>query len=84
MNRIKCILSACVILSISTSTFAAKSVTSDEGLTKIGVVSVRSASTLDDLENKVADKASKAGASAYRIISAHGNNSLHGVAVIYR
>ncbi|MEI7340757.1 YdgH/BhsA/McbA-like domain containing protein [Pectobacterium brasiliense] len=84
MNRIKCILSACVILSISTSAFAAKSVTSDEGLTEIGVVSVRSASTLDDLENKVADKANKAGASAYRIISAHGDNRLHGVAVIYR
>ncbi|MCL6333527.1 DUF1471 domain-containing protein [Pectobacterium carotovorum subsp. carotovorum] len=84
MKYIKYILAACAICTVSTSVFAAKSVSSGEGLTKMGVVSVRGASTLDSLENKISEKAGKAGASAYRIISAQGNDSLNGVAVIYR
>lgn len=84
MKCFRFILSSCAICIMSTSAFAARSVSSGEGLTKIGFVSVNGASTLDNLENKIEDKANKSGASAYRIVSALGDNRLSGVAVIYR
>ncbi|MFH2395316.1 YdgH/BhsA/McbA-like domain containing protein [Raoultella ornithinolytica] len=84
MKYIKYLFAVCAICTVSTSVFAAKSVKSGQGLTKIGVVSVRGAPTLDSLENKISEKARETGASAYRIISAQGNDSLNGVAVIYR
>lgn len=84
MLSLKNVLIACAFYTISAHSFAAKSVDSGEGLTKIGVVSVHGALTLDSLEKKISAKAKKAGASSYRIISAQGDNNLHGVAAIYR
>ncbi|EHW9320698.1 DUF1471 domain-containing protein, partial [Salmonella enterica subsp. enterica serovar Umbilo] len=40
--------------------------------------------TLDGLEAKLAEKAAAAGASAYNITSAVGNDKMSGTAVIYK
>ena len=54
------------------------------GKEKIGVVSASNALTLDELSDALSQKADKQGASAYKILSATGNNRLHGVAEIYK
>lgn len=66
--------------------FAAKEVNNAQGLVKIGTVSDSSSNalSLSDLNENLSMKADKAGASAYRIIAAGGNNSYYGVAEIYR
>ncbi|CAI0714624.1 Multiple stress resistance protein BhsA precursor [Serratia grimesii] len=84
MKTIKYVMAAFILAAVSTSSFAANSVNSGEGLTKIGVVSAGGALTLSSLENKLAKKADQAGASSYRIIAASGGDKLHGVAVIYQ
>ncbi|MEF3107646.1 DUF1471 domain-containing protein [Raoultella sp. WB_B2P2-3] len=63
---------------------AAQQVSNVSGKEKIGVVSASRALTLDELSAELNRKADKAGATAYRIISADGNNYLHGVAEIYK
>ncbi|PXV26627.1 hypothetical protein AIN29_24395, partial [Salmonella enterica subsp. enterica serovar Newport] len=55
-----------------------------QNLHKIGVVSADGATTLDGLEAKLAEKAAAAGASAYNITSAVGNDKMSGTAVIYK
>lgn len=55
-----------------------------KNLHKIGVVSADGATTLDGLEAKLAEKAAAAGASAYNITSAVGNDKMSGTAVIYK
>ncbi|CAI2399492.1 multiple stress resistance protein BhsA [Serratia liquefaciens] len=84
MKAIKYVMAAFILAMVSTSSFAANSVSSEQGLTKIGVVSASGALTLSGLEKQLAKKADRAGASSYRIISASGGNKLHGVAVIYQ
>ncbi|MBP2170840.1 hypothetical protein J2125_004032 [Erwinia toletana] len=84
MRSIKIILPLLILGSYTVNSFAARPVTSDEGLTKIGTISASGETTLSDLENKLALKADERGASAYRIISAGGENMLYGVAVIYK
>jgi len=66
--------------------FAAKEINNTQGLVKIGTVSDSSSNvlSLSDLNNNLSMKADKAGATAYRIIAAGGNNSYYGVAEIYR
>jgi multiple stress resistance protein BhsA len=65
---------------------AAKEVHSAPGLVKIGTVTESDSTTLslDQLNEKLAAKAEKAGASAWRVVSAGGNNSYFGSADIYR
>ncbi|NDJ55896.1 DUF1471 domain-containing protein [Enterobacteriaceae bacterium 4M9] len=77
---------AALLLSFATlnSAFAAQLVNNTDGKEKIGVVSMGGAYTLDDLSDALSRKADKQGASAYKIISAAGNNKLYGVAEIYR
>ncbi|MFZ4835120.1 YdgH/BhsA/McbA-like domain containing protein [Rouxiella sp. Mn2063] len=53
-------------------------------LMEVGVVSAGEAHTLDELNSKLAMKADAVNASSYRIISASGNNLLHGTAILYR
>lgn len=70
---------------MASSAFAAQEINQAQGQQKIGTVSDSSgASSLADLEAKLQAKADKAGASAFRITSAGGNNTLSGTADIYR
>jgi len=70
---------------MASSAFAAREISQPQGLLKIGTVSDSSgASSLADLEAKLQAKAADAGASAFRITSAGGNNTLSGTADIYR
>lgn len=70
---------------MASSAFAAQEVNQPQGLQKIGSVSDSSSATsLADLEAKLHAKAAEAGASAFRITSAGGNNTLSGTADIYR
>ncbi|WP_434666761.1 DUF1471 domain-containing protein [Klebsiella sp. B345] len=63
---------------------AAQLVNDAAGKEKIGVVSASNAMTLDELSDALSHKADKQGASTYKILSATGNNRLHGVAEIYK
>lgn len=49
-----------------------------------GTVSASGASSLDDLESKLAEKAHKEGAKGYVVESASGNNKMFGTATIYK
>ncbi len=70
---------------MASSAFAAQKVNQPQGLQKIGTVSDSSGTkSLADLEAKLQAKAAEAGASAFRITSAGGNNTLSGTADIYR
>lgn len=86
MKSIKYFAAAITIAMTSFASFAAKPVDMQQAasLTKVGVVSAGQATTLSSLEAKLAAKAGAQGASSYRIISAGGNNLLHGTAVIYQ
>lgn len=63
---------------------AAQQISHADGKEKIGVVSASNAYTLDDLSNELSRKADEKGASSYKILSATGNNLLHGIAEIYK
>ncbi|PKB89220.1 hypothetical protein A8A01_15480 [Ewingella americana] len=80
------ILPLSFLISAATPAFAAKEVNNAQGLVKIGTVSDSSSNalSLSELNDNLSMKADKAGASAYRIIAAGGNNSYYGVAEIYR
>ncbi|ALZ95596.1 hypothetical protein APT61_06090 [Leclercia adecarboxylata] len=70
---------------MASSAFAAQEINQPQGLQKIGTVSDSSGATsLADLEAKLQAKAAKAGAGAFHITSAGGNNTLSGTADIYR
>ncbi|BDH45895.1 hypothetical protein TUM12370_19390 [Salmonella enterica subsp. enterica serovar Choleraesuis] len=63
---------------------AAQEISHPEGKQKIGVVSANNAYSLDELSNALARKAEAQGATSFKILSATGNNKLHGVAEIYK
>jgi multiple stress resistance protein BhsA len=77
-------LSTLLSLFTINSAFSAQAISSDAGKVKIGVVSASGATTLDELVVKLANQADKEGASSFKVISATGNNKLHGVAEIYK
>lgn len=85
MKNVKMILAAIILGSVSVSSFAATETTMPQGMTRIGTISDSSgATTLSDLNANLAAKAQAAGASAYRIVAAGGNNALYGSADIYK
>ncbi|MBK5142321.1 DUF1471 domain-containing protein [Budviciaceae bacterium BWR-B9] len=84
MKVTKLVLAALMAGAFSVSAFAANQVNSGNGLNKVGSVSVSGASTLDQLERQLAQKADEAGATSYKIISAGGDDKLNGVAIIYK
>ena len=49
-----------------------------------GYVSVTGAVSVNDLTAQLAKKADEAGATSFRVISAGGENSMNGVAAIYK
>lgn len=86
MKTIKYFAAAAAIALTSFATFAAEPISSQQAdnLTAAGIVSAGHATTLSNLEKKLAAKADAQGASSYRIISAGGNNMLSGTAIIYK
>lgn len=74
-----------ITTAMASSAFAAQEINQPQGLQKIGTVSVSNGTrSLAELEANLQAKAAKAGASAFRITSAGGNNTLSGTADIYR
>lgn len=86
MKSIKYFAAASFIAVTSFASVAAEPVDLQKArnLTEMGVISAGQATTLSTLEAKLAAQADAKGASHYRIISAGGNNQLHGSAVIYK
>lgn len=84
MKTIKLVVSTLFFFGAIHSATAAVEVSTDVGKQKIGVVSASGADTLDDLNQRLGQKADALGASSYRVISAGGENQLHGVADIYK
>lgn len=86
MKLVRNLLLPLIIAAAASPAFAAKEVNHAQGLVKIGTVSESTTTTLSlsQLNASLAAKADKAGASAYRIVSAGGNNSYFGSADIYR
>lgn len=85
MKNVNMILAAVILGSVSVSSFAAMETTMPQGMTRIGSVSDSSgATTLSELNAKLAAKAQAAGASSYRIVAAGGNDALFGTADIYK
>ncbi|OJT37176.1 DUF1471 domain-containing protein [Serratia plymuthica] len=82
----KSILIAIIITGLGSlnAATAAQLITDSTAKEKIGVISVSNAYTLDDLSNELSRKADKKGATSFKILSATGQNKLHGVAEIYR
>ena len=77
------IIALTALFSLNTA-FAVELVNDATGKTKIGVVSVSGAYSLDNLTHKLAVKAEKEGASSMKIIAAGGENKMQGVAEIYK
>ncbi|RAU35445.1 DUF1471 family periplasmic protein McbA [Enterobacter sp. ECC-175] len=75
---------------LATASFSALSVESlttstDTGqLRPAGTVSVSRASNLDDLQDKLAEKAREQGAKGYVVNAAGGDNHMYGTATIYK
>lgn len=84
MKMTKGIMTAMIVSLFSAGALAAVPVESGSGLQKMGTVSASGAATLSDLHQELAQKADEAGAGAYRIVAAGGENQMHGVAVIYK
>ncbi|MEG5367831.1 DUF1471 domain-containing protein [Enterobacter hormaechei] len=63
---------------------AAQEINHADGKEKIGVVSASNAYTLDELSDVLSRKADEQGATSFKILSATGDNRLHGVAEIYK
>ncbi|MEH0874837.1 DUF1471 domain-containing protein [Pectobacterium cacticida] len=84
MKNVKTIAAAIVLATATFGASAAEYVSPSQAynLEKAGVITA-TANSLDSLQAKLAQKANKAGAKAYTITTATGNNQLRGSAVIY-
>ncbi|NIG16172.1 YdgH/BhsA/McbA-like domain containing protein [Pantoea sp. Cy-640] len=83
MKKLKNLFVTLPALAFVTGTYAAE-VTQDSSGSKIGTVSASGAYSLDDLTQKLSDKAESEGAKSFKIISAGGENKMFGVAEIYK
>jgi len=75
---------------LATASFSAMAVqsltdnTDTSQLKPAGTVSVSRASNLDDLQNKLAEKAHQEGAKGFVVNAAGGDNHMYGTATIYK
>lgn len=85
MKNIKNFVAVIALSTLSFGSFAAEYVNSQDAakLDQVGVISVSGATSLSGLKAQLAEKADAAGAKAFTITSATGNNLMHGTAVIY-
>jgi MqsR-controlled colanic acid and biofilm protein A len=80
-------LSAALTLLASSGAFAAAQSLIDTDVSQLrpaGTVSATGALNLDDLQDKLAEKAYEQGAKGFVINSAGGENHMHGTATIYK
>ncbi len=77
-------LALTVFAALSGTALAATEVQSSTAGQHMGYVSVTGAATLDDAVNKLADKASQAGATSFKVTSAGGNNKLYATAILFK
>jgi multiple stress resistance protein BhsA len=86
MLNIKTLSAAALISTLSFSAFAAEKITqADPTLEKIAVISVLHATTPDEVDQKLSEKAQALGATKYRILMTSSNdNTERGTAAIYR
>ncbi len=77
---------AIAFIGLSSASFAAQPLSADETsqLRPVGTVSASGARNLDDLEDKLAEKAREEGAKGYVVDAAGGNNLMYGTATIYK
>ncbi|MFP2202182.1 DUF1471 family periplasmic protein McbA [Enterobacter ludwigii] len=71
----------------SFSAMAVQSLTDNTDISQLkpaGTVSVSRASNLDDLQNKLAEKARQEGAKGFVVNAAGGDNHMYGTATIYK
>ena len=79
-----------IAAALTTASFSAMAVqplnesTDTSQLRPAGTVSVSRASNLDDLQNKLAEKARQEGAKGFVVNSAGGDNHMYGTATIYK
>lgn len=83
MTISKTIIATVLFVGFSSSVLAVNGNGSGCNQQTLGAVSA-SATTLDSLSEQLAQKAEAAGASSFKIVSAGGNNMLHGTAVLYK
>lgn len=69
---------------LSMNSVMASDFATNSGKQKVGLVSASGAYSLDDLTEKLSQKASEQGASSFKVISTVGQNKLYGVAEIYK
>ncbi|QTF06512.1 DUF1471 domain-containing protein [Brenneria izadpanahii] len=84
MKNVKTIAAAVVLATVSFGASAAEYVSAQQAqsMEKVGVVSA-TAFDLDTLKAQLAEKADKAGAKAFTITSATGNDQMRGTAELY-
>ena len=78
---------AAALTTASYSAMAVQSLTQSTDTSQLqpaGTVSVSRASNLDDLQNKLAEKARQEGAKGFVVNSAGGDNHMYGTATIYK
>ncbi|MHA0885726.1 DUF1471 family periplasmic protein McbA [Enterobacter ludwigii] len=76
-----------VLATASFSAMAVQSLTDNTDTSQLkpaGTVSVSRASNLDDLQNKLAEKARQEGAKGFVVNAAGGDNHMYGTATIYK
>ncbi|RRO02101.1 multiple stress resistance protein BhsA [Pectobacterium aquaticum] len=85
MKNVKTIAAAVVLATMTFGASAAEYVSASQAqnLEKAGVVTA-TAQDLSSLQAQLAQKAEKAGANAFTITSATGDNQLRGTAIIYK
>lgn len=85
MKNIKNFVAVIALTTLSFASVAAEHVNSQDAAQyqKVGVISVSGATDLSSLKAQLAEKADAAGAKAFTMTSATGNNLMHGTAVIY-
>lgn len=84
MKSVKLMIIALVSLISINSAFASGVTQKPHESQTLGTVSASGAYSLDDLTEKLADKAESKGATSFKIISAGGENKMYGVAEIYK
>ncbi|WP_145492908.1 multiple stress resistance protein BhsA [Yersinia aleksiciae] len=85
MKNIKNFVAVIALSTLSFGSFAAEYVNSQDAaqLEQAGTITASGATDLGSLKAQLAEKADAAGAKAFTITSATGNNLMHGTAVIY-
>ncbi len=86
MKKLLYFCAAITLAALPFATQAAQELTGSQTgqLREVGTVSANNARNLDDLQDKLAEKAREQGATGFVINSAGGDNHMYGTATIYK